>query len=410
MSAARYAPVPRARHAVLAAVALTAALEPLAAQAPLDGRAGWQVSPSFEHWSFGCCADSSFGGGVRRALEWTVPLVGARSVGRNVTVDAYAAWTRAEVALRGSSAIPPRTLHVEGLTDAKVRASVRFGGRSGGNDTFLATVGVNVPTGKTSLDAEELAVLRVVGAPPLRFQTPALGTGWGGTTGLVYTRRIAGWSWGLGASYEYRGKYAPAQAAALGLGSGDLDLEPGQAVRLSLGADGLVGESAMTISVSSTLYTEDRVSFTGTGRPPDPVRLGPMFTAEWQLRAASWLFRELSVYAFDRYRTRYRRSGAAVDGTDGNELELGLHGLVPLAPELSLVAGIRGRHHSGLSIDNSIATAAAVSGGVSVGLAWRAGSMVLTPAIGAELGRMDTGESRVSMHKLEAMFTILMAQ
>src|SRR5581483_8450966 len=100
------------------------------------------------------------------------------------------------------------------------------------------------------------------------------------------------------------------------------------------------GESAMTISVSSTLYTEDRVSFTGTGRPPDPVRLGPMFTAEWQLRAASWLFRELSVYAFDRYRTRYRRSGAAVDGTDGNELELGLHGLVPLAPELSLVAGV----------------------------------------------------------------------
>ncbi|MBX6332584.1 MAG: hypothetical protein IRY91_12120 [Gemmatimonadaceae bacterium] len=391
--------------ALAAVLALGAVAPRAAAQAdiPLDGRAtwGWRVGPMFEHWSFGCCSDSSVGGSVKTASEWSVPVVALVPIGRNVTIDAYAAWMRGTVTRRDASAGSPQTLQVSGLTDTKLRASVRLGG-----DAFLATFGVSLPTGKTSLDAEELAALQVIGAPALRMQTPVLGTGWGGTSGLVYTRRIGAWSWGIGGSYEYRGKYSPAQAASLGLGSGDLELHPGQAFRLSLGADGLVGQSAMSMSASSTFFTHDQVTLSAGGPVADRVTLGPMFTGEWQLRAASSLFRELNVYLFDRYRTKYSRGGAKVDGTDGNELELGARGLVPLSPTLALVTGARARHYSGLSIDNTLATAASASGGIQVGLAWTTGTMVVSPVVGGEIGRIKTGNASLSTHKLEAMFTI----
>jgi hypothetical protein len=405
MTSNRSLRIARGTCALAAALALGVVARRAAAQAeiPLGGRAtwGWRVGPAFEHWSFGCCSDSSAGGSVKAASEWTVPVVALVPIGRNVTIDAYAAWMRGTVTLRDAPAGSPQALHVSGLTDTKLRASVRLGG-----DALLATFGVSLPTGKTSLDAEALAALQVIGAPALRMQTPALGTGWGGTSGLVYTRRIGAWSWGVGGSYEYRGKYSPAQAASLGLGSGDVELRPGQAFRLSLGADGLVGQSAMSVSVSSTFFTQDRMTLPGSGPAPDPVTLGPMFTGEWQLRAASSLFRELNVYAFDRYRTKYSRSGATVDGTDGNELELGARGLVPLSPTLALVTGARARHYTGLSVDNTLATAASASGGIQVGLAWTTGAVVVSPVLGADIGRIKTGNESLSTHKLEAMFTI----
>lgn len=395
-----------ARTIARAAIALgsLAAATPLAAQQPLGGRVGGELQPTFEQWSFGCCTDHTGTANVKSATQLSIPVVAVVPLGRRATLDAYVGWMHGDVKLRDAAGT---TLSLNGLTDTRLRASVRLAG-----DALLATFGANLPTGKTSLDAEELGALRVLGAPALRFQTPSLGTGWGGTTGLVYTTRLAGWSWGLGASYEYRGRYSPAQAAALGLGDGDIDLRPGQAIRLSVGTDGLVGSSAMAMSLSSTFYTSDRVSLDAGGPTlssspaPDAVTLGPMLTAEWQWRLASPIFRELHVFAFDRYRTKYKRGGESVDGTSGNELELGAQGLVPLSPRLSLVTGISGRHHTGLSVDDALSTAAIVAGGVNVGLAWDAGRITLRPTIGAEFGRMDTGGEKLDVHELQASFTI----
>jgi hypothetical protein len=71
-----------------------------------------------------------------------------------------------------------------------------------------------------------------------------------------------------------------------------------------------------------------------------------------------------------------------------------------------LVAGVRGRWHTGLSVDTSLPTAGIVSGGGDIGLSWLAGPFALHPAIGGELGRLDTGPSTISVNKLEASFTI----
>lgn len=370
----------------------------LAAQAPLGGQAGWQLSPSYAIWHFGCCTDATDAASIKWASQWTIPIVAAIPEGRNVTIDIASGWMTSDVALRTGST---PTLHLSGPTDTKVRAALRFGG-----DALLATFGLNIPTGATNLDAEELSVQRVVGAPQLRFDSPALGTGLGGTAGLVYTRQIGSWSWGLGTSYEYRGEYTPAQAIALGLGTGIVGLRPGQAVRISIGTDGLVGQSAMSVSLASTIYTKDRITTTGGATPLEPITLGPMFTGEWRLRTTAPLFRELSFYAFDRYRTAYHRGGAAVTGTSGNEAEVGAQGLIPVSPSFAFVAGLRGRHFTGLSIDNTLGTAGATLGGGNVGVQWRVGDVALQPAIGAEFGRINTGVQNVNAHELYGSFTI----
>lgn len=386
------------RRALIAAVTVLATASAAAAQEPLGGGFAWQVAPTVEQWTLGCCTTSDSTLSVRRATEYSVPFIASVPVGRAVTLDAYVAWTHATVTMRGAGA-PSYSLN--GFTDTRLRASVRLAG-----DALLATFGVNLPTGKTTLTGQELAVESVLGAPALRFQTPALGTGWGGTGGLVFTRQIGAWSWGLGASYEYRGQYAPAEAQALGLASGSFDLRPGQAIRLSMGAGGLVGQSAMSVSLASTLYTRDRISVGATATPPSAVRLGPMFALDWRLRASSPFFRELTVYAFDRYRMRYDRGGQSVPGTSGNEAEVGVTGRAPLSPTLSFTAGVHGRHYTGLGVDNTIATAAAASGGATVGLAWQAGSLVLQPSVGADVGRMDTGGQRLTMYRWVASLSI----
>lgn len=388
------------RHAWAVACAALLAAAPSAARAqdPLGGVVGAQTGVTFEQWHLGCCTDAaSAATSVKSASEWTVPITAFIPAGP-VAFDVYTAWMHGAVTLRGAGA-PSRTL--SGVTDTYVRGAVHVAG-----DALLATVGVNVPTGKTSLTTDQLGVLEVLGAPALRYQTPVLGTGWGGTAGIVYTLHDGTWSWGFGTSYEYRGQYTPAQAQALGLGSGDFDLRPGQAIRVSVGTDGLVGQSDMSVSLASTFYTQDHVALSAGGTPPAPITLGPMFTGEWQLRAAAGAIRDLTVFAFDRYRMQYSRDGARVAGTDGNELEFGAGGSVPLGSKTALVAGVRGRWHTGLSVDTSLPTAGIVSGGGDIGLSWLAGPFALHPAIGGELGRLDTGPSTISVNKLEASFTI----
>lgn len=388
--------MPAAAHAAALLALLFAPA--LAAQAPLGGNVGWQAAPTFEYWRFDCCTEASANASVKWASEWTVPITAVVTYGSAVTVDVYTAWSSSQVALRDAS-VP--TLHLSGPTDTRLRMAVRFAG-----DALLATVGLNVPTGATELDLEQVAVQRVVGAPTLQFQTQALGTGLGGTAGLVYTRQLGGWSWGLGASYEYRDHYSPAQAEALGLGAGSVSLRPGQAIRLSLGTDGLVGQSAMALSVASTFYTRDRLAVSGGATPPDPVTLGPMFTGEWRLRAAGGAFRELTFYAFDRYRLAYSRGGSSVPGTSGNLVEAGVRGLIPMSPSVAFVAGVHGRHLTGLSVDNSLATAATVAGGGDVGVEWTMSRVALRPVVGAELGRLDTGGARLTARKLYTSLSI----
>jgi hypothetical protein len=253
-------------------------------------------------------------------------------------------------------------------------------------ENILATFGLNLPTGKTELGQEQQDALRVLASPALRFQTPGLGAGAGGTAGLVATRQVGAWAWGLGLSYEARGSYSPL-AAAQGLSS---ELNPGSAIRASIGTDGLLGQNAMSFSVASTIYTKDRLEVDGASASQTDIQLGPQFSAEWEMRFGAPVFTTLTLFAFDRYRSGFKRNGVKEEDSGGNELEFGLYGALPIGRgKMALTTALDGRWHTGIGSDETISTPAALGIGGTVGLALNIGKYSLRPFVRGQFAKLD---------------------
>lgn len=408
---------PRSRRsrALLATLLAAAALPvvaavPAHAQGTLVGRGTASVGAGAEWVSLGdgvvqpgLVSDSVV---VRRAMQWSMPFALIYPFGDRVTVDLAGTYSAGEVTLGGSdAALGSSTYELRGLSDLRLRATTHVVG-----DNVLFTVGATLPTGGTELDREELSALRVLAAPALGFQAPGVGAGPGGTAGLVLARQMGGWAWALAGSYEMRGKYSPVAAFTAGVPAADYD--PGDAVHLSLGTDGLLGSHAMTFTVSTDLYTKDELRFSdgatqgGGAAPIAAVRLGPVIGADWQLQVGTTAFRELSFYVSDRYRTKYELDGATVDGSSGNYLDAGMRSVRPLGGGTDLLAGMQFRHQTGLDVDRTLATAAAASGGLTLGLSRVMGVLIVQPYLRGQVGRVDIGGERVTLTGMGAGLAI----
>jgi len=382
---------------VAAAACLLAAARPLSAQGRLVGTRSASLGPVYETWSFAdpvqqSTFDNAGNARVTGASQWSVPIGVVVPLGTRWSFDLSGAFASGQVDLEGTDpSLDTDGYALSGLTDVKLRLTGPLAG-----DNVLVTLGLNVPTGKTELDAEELSALRVLAAPALSFQTPALGTGLGGTTGIVLARQFGGWAWAFGASYEFRGKYNP--VAALQAGAGQSDFNPGDGVHLSLGADGLLGSHGMTLGLSADVFTTDKLTFTGDGASAEQsVKLGPVFSADWQLRLATPRARELTLYAVDRYRSSFSQAGTAVEGSSGNYLDAGLRAVWGVSPSLGILTALNARHQTGLSVDNSLATAAVAGGGATLGLVLGRGGATVQPFLRAQAGQLDTGGDKTSI-------------
>lgn len=393
----------RARAAALIACGsvLAATVSPAAAQGTPAGHRELIVAPRFESWTFrrGIYQPSLDGADsvqVDRVSQWSIPVAVVVPVGEMWTVDLSAAYGSGSVTLaRPDAELKTDHYTLAGLRDVRLRAVGRVMG-----DNLVVTLGVNAPSGHTGLSREELDAARVLAAPALGFQAPALGSGLGGTAGVVLAREIASWAWALGASYELRRTYAPATIAA---GLPAPDFTPGNVVHLSLGADGFLGEHRMTAAVSADYYAENRLVTTlpvtagatsgaATASQPSLTRLGPVVTGEWQLRIATARLRELTLYAVDHYRTRFQRAGSTVPGSSGNYLAAGVQSVIPTAPSTGVVLGLDLRHETGLDVERSVATAGVVSGVLTVGLVRDfASGYSLEPFVRGQFGRFTSG-------------------
>ncbi|MHB1225881.1 MAG: hypothetical protein ACYC2G_17760 [Gemmatimonadaceae bacterium] len=413
LSRARAPRTSRSRVLVASLVAATAlpiaAIGSAQAQGTLVGRGTQSVGAGAEWVSLGdgvvqpglVAGDSVV---VRRAMQWSVPFALIYPFGDRVMVDLAGTYTGGEVTLGGGDAVLGQsTYELRGLSDLRLRATTHVVG-----DNVLFTLGATLPTGSTELDREELSALRVLAAPALGLQTPGVGLGPGGTAGLVLARQMGGWAWALAASYEIRGDYSPVAAFTAGVPAADYD--PGDAVHLSLGTDGLLGQHAMTFTVSTDLYTEDELHFAGvagSGVPPiATVRLGPVVGADWQLHVGTTAFRELTFYVSDRYRTNYELDGATVDGSSGNYLDAGMRSVRRLGRGTDLLAGLQFRHQTGLDVDRTLATAAAASGGLTLGLSRVMGVLIVQPYLRGQVGRVDIGGERVTLTGMGAGLAI----
>jgi hypothetical protein len=402
----------RARHVSIAigATCVLGGLTPAAAQEGLFPARTATVSPIFERWSFasGLRQPSSDGGTtveLKTATAWSIPISASVALGERWTVDVSAAYSNGTVQLRAPDpALGRDDYALSGMTDVRTRLTGHIVG-----DNVIVTLGANLPSGTTSLDPEQFAALRVLASPALGMQTPALGTGFGATAGVVLARQIAAWAWAFGASYELRRSYNPVSFAT---GTPAPDMDPGDALHLSVGADGLVGQSGMTLAVSADLFTDDKLqTIVGTGSSQVAsqavtTHLGPIFTVDWQLRIASTQLRELTLYAVDRYRTPYERGGTRVEESSGNYLDAGIRTVFPLSPSTGLSSVLNLRHQTGLKSDSTLATAATAGAGVTIGIVRAFSGYSLQPFVRADYAKIKSVDASATGTGLAAGITL----
>jgi hypothetical protein len=388
-------------------LALLAAAPTLAAQEErLTGYRTAAISPTYQAWSFsGDLYQLTLSGGdsvrVGTATQWSVPIMVALPLGARWTLDLSGAYAASTITLKTRDPeLDTDRYAVRGFVDTRIRVTGRFAG-----DNLLFTAGYNAPTGATSLNSEELAALRTVASPALSFQAPTLGAGGGGTAGLVFARQIMNWAWALGASYEYRATYTP---VALAAGLPTLDFNPSDAVHLSLAGDGVLGAHGMTLVLSADLFAADKLSAESQAAPAVAnTKLGPIYSAEWQFRVGAARLRELTLFVTERYRSSYERGGVTVPQSSGNYLDAGVRAVLPAGQRTGFMVGVTGRHQTGLKADRSLATAAMVGAGLTLGVVHTLeGGYLLQPFARGQLGRIETGDNSASARELAAGLTL----
>jgi hypothetical protein len=378
------------RYGALAATLVVAAVGDLGAQGRLVGYRSSSVSVLYEHWSFSQPLPQPTPGNettvlVDNASEISFPVAVTVPLGENWSVDVATAFSSGRVVLAAADTLLDVSRYtLNGIADTRLRATGKL------SPMVSLTFGLNIPTGKTSLDAEEYNAFRVLAAPALSFQIPRLGSGVSGTAGVVLSRQLGPvWAGALGVSYEVRGSY---DAGTLVAALASSDYSPGDALRISAGLDGLVGQHGMTLGLSADIYpTNDVVSNASIA-----TRLGPVLTADWQLRVATTRFRELTLYAVDRYRTRYRsglpESLVSVTQSSGNYLDAGVRSVLGAGPATGVLAAVNFRHQTGLKADDTFATAGMVSGALTLGLIRElGGGYVAQPFVRGQIGQLKTG-------------------
>lgn len=374
----------RMRHVWTAAWAAAVVGSSLHAQERLVGGLAWTFAPTQQRWTFATPLrhDSLDVTGVRQTV---VPLFVALDVGTWLTIDATTAYASGAVITAGAER---RAL--SGPTDTKLRTTLRLLG-----DNVVLTGGVNLPTGAVRLNAEQGDALRVLGAPALGLQAPVLGVGAGATAGVVLAHRIRGLAIALGSAIERRGAYTPLENTLAGVRS-PTELDPGEAVHLSLGLDGITSHhSRASLLLSATLYGEDQVNLPGaTGGPVrQQYRLGPSAAAAWRVQANGGAVKDFNFALVGRYRAPFEDAeGVRVEQSEWYAADAAFTWLVGPSIRKGVTFGFEGHYQSGLAFDNTITTSAFVGGGGMLGFVVPVGPrMTAHPSARVGYGRIDVG-------------------
>ncbi|MEP7383413.1 MAG: hypothetical protein ABI910_17140, partial [Gemmatimonadota bacterium] len=373
-----------------------------AQEAPLR-RPAFQAGGVWESWRFATPlpVDTER---VERISQLSFPLGVVIPLGPRWTFDVSGAYAMGSVQLTDTTGARTRTIDLRGPTDVKLRLVGHIVG-----DALLLNLGLNAPTGLTRLGTEDVAALRLIGAPPLRMPSPTLGNGLGGTAGLVLAQQAGAWALAAGAAYEVRASYTPIDAAVAGIAS-TTELDPSDAVHLSLGADRLMGPHRLSFIASYDLYGKDQIALNSNGGAMlgGSYQLGPSVSGLMLLELGVPGMQELSLALVNRYRSRYNGlDGHSVDGSSGNQFDARLHARFGVPRRFGWWLGIDGHVDTGLDVDQSLATAAMSAVGGSLGLSLPLGAVALEPAIRASLGSVDTGARSSRATGLGASLTIV---
>src|SRR5215204_3173793 len=134
---------------------------PLLAQGRLVGFNSSTIGVMYEAWSFSEAVAQPTATGSEDVLvdhvsQFSFPLTVTIPLSERWTLDVASAYASGKVVLSGTDPeLGTSEYQLSGVTDTRLRATGRL------SSNISLSLGLNLPTGKTSFDAEELSAFRV---------------------------------------------------------------------------------------------------------------------------------------------------------------------------------------------------------------------------------------------------------
>jgi hypothetical protein len=146
---------------------------------------------------------------------------------------------------------------VTGLTDTQVRAAYTIG-----RDAAVASVVLNLPTGRDRMAPADFDVLGAVSSSFLAFPVSAFANGGSLTAALAAVTQAGGWNVGLAGSLRGNRTFTPVVDSV----AGPLNYRAGIEGRMRAGADRLLGSSRLSLGVTLSGFRDDIYAGLGTVR------------------------------------------------------------------------------------------------------------------------------------------------
>ncbi len=194
------------------------------------------VAPTYAVYSIGS------GTNEKRVDQYSSPLAWIFPMTKTFTLDISTSYAASTVTAGGAV-----TSSIAGLTDTQVRGSlVMF-------DQHAAfTFGLNVPTGRYTVTADQQEAAGQIGNAFLLMPVGGMGVGPGGTMGLAVAQRLGNWNLGVSGSVRKTGRFD-----AYELTTGVLRFQPGDEYRIRVGLDRPVGKGSFNGSINFSKFGAD---------------------------------------------------------------------------------------------------------------------------------------------------------
>ena len=184
---------------------------------------------------------------VKSVSQWSLPFIAVAPVGRRMSVDLTTHVVSGKITTYAGTAEK-----LSGLSDTQLRLLYTLG-----RDRLVASLTLNLPTGKHSVSTSQFQVVGAVGSNYLSFPVSSFGTAFGATAGLAYARTLGGWNLGFSGALRFTGNYNP-------FSDQSVSYNPGWETRVRGGADRVIGRNARLL-VGLTFSTFSTDVYTGAG-------------------------------------------------------------------------------------------------------------------------------------------------
>jgi hypothetical protein len=295
------------------AILLLAGVAPLKAQENLYPTASAYTGIEARRYEFGA------GFPVHAIRQFAFPLAAVVPVGRRFSFDVGTYYAVTEVA----NASGTSTDEFDHLTDTQIRGSYVFG-----SDALVASLLVNLPTGKETTTLGQFSVTSSVSSNFLAFPINSYGAGTSVTGGMAAAFATGGWNLGAAASLRISAEYQPFTGSA----DSTIRYQPGLETRLRVGGDRLVGSGRLNLGFTFSTFSNDQFSGLTGGGGSGEYSPGNRYLAETSYASAVGTG-SVTLYAWDFY--RQTSSNTSVSNRE-NVFTTGASGHFPIRPQVAL--------------------------------------------------------------------------